>query len=145
MSRTRAQGQVPVARFALSRLLLIASCLSHISVYRISEGGVTSYFWPRPEICQACLLTGRFDQSPAGQEETSRIIIYRFSITNYITTIDYIAVYDYCTNVFWRFVSPQPLHAQQVLEESDLLRKIRNTNRISEWRGSAHSSLHQDL
>jgi len=37
--------------------LLIASCLSHISVYRISEGGVTSYFWPRPEICQACLLT----------------------------------------------------------------------------------------
>ena len=96
MSRTRAQGQVPVARFALSRLLLIASCLSHISVYRILEGGVTSYFWPRPEICQACLLTGRFDQSPAGQEETSRIIIYRFSITNYITTIDYIAVYDYC-------------------------------------------------
>jgi len=59
-----------VARFALSRLLLIASCLSHISVYRISDGGVTSYFWPRPEICQACLLTGRFDQSPAGQTES---------------------------------------------------------------------------
>jgi len=46
-------------------------------VYRISDGGVTSYFWPRPEICQACLLTGRFDQSPAGQEETLRVIIYR--------------------------------------------------------------------
>ena len=24
----------------------------------------------RPEICQACLLTGRFDQSPAGQTES---------------------------------------------------------------------------
>jgi len=91
MSRTRAQGQVPVARFALSRLLLIASCLSHISVCRISDGGVTSYFWPHPKIYQACLLTGRFDQSPAGQAETLRIIIDRYLRLEPIGCIVYVS------------------------------------------------------
>jgi len=52
-------------------------------VYRISEGGVTSYFWPRPEICQACLLTGRFDQSPAGQEVIYRLLLHDLYRANF--------------------------------------------------------------
>jgi len=58
---------------------IIASCLSHnISVSHIRRR-CHLVLLATPWNLSAYLLTGRFDQSPAGQESPLRIIIYRWS------------------------------------------------------------------
>jgi len=78
MSRTRAQSQVPVARGSPYLGLYYCQLFkSYISVSHI-RWWCHLVFLATPWNLSACLLTGRFDQSPVGQKRKIGTFICRF-------------------------------------------------------------------
>ena len=60
------------------RAVCLISAVAYCQLFKsyISVSHITSYFWPRRNL-SACLLTGRFDQSPAGQKRKIGTFICR--------------------------------------------------------------------